>query len=177
VPEGKVEPSHDSFPASGRALAAVFGVVLVSCTPHVMTNGDFAVTDAAARSTGKLVRVDDGNQARPVYRSRDGKTFSEVIFATSRHPGGDFFSYIAGATKGVQVTGGKLIRSSAWSYRGTAVTEQVYDFGPGKRHGLRYSQMLFARTQKKMVVIQSVAKSAGPFDAKGNDLMKAILDS
>jgi hypothetical protein len=165
------------FRLLGRALAAVFGVVLVSCTPHVMTSGDFAVTDAAARSTGKLVRVDDGRKSRPLYRSRDGKIFSQVTYATPRHAEAGFSSYIGGFTKGMELRGGKMIRRTHWQHRGVEVTEQLHDYGANAKHGLRHAQVLFARLPSKVVVVESMGRTSDPSAVKGNDLMKAILDS
>jgi hypothetical protein len=165
------------FRLLGRALAAAFGMVLASCTPHVMTSGDFAVADAAARSTGKLVRVDDGRESRPLYRSLDGKIFSQVTFATPRHAEAGFGSYVDGFTKGVALRGGRMIRRTHWRHRGIEITEQLHDFGADAKLGLRYGQVLFARLPAKVVVVESMGIMSDPSAVKGNELMKALVDS
>ncbi|MCW1887480.1 hypothetical protein OKA04_22280 [Luteolibacter flavescens] len=142
-----------------------------------MTGADFAVTDAAARSTGKHVRVEDGKKARPLYQNRDSKVLSQVSFFTPLHPEHEFDSFVGGFTGGTERRGGKMTRRTQWSYRGVQVTEQLHDYGPGAKHGLQYCQSLFARLPKKVVIVESMAVTSDPSKVKGDDLMKSILAS
>ena len=160
-----------------RLLALVSCLVLGSCGLPTMKSEDFAVADAAARSTGKWTRADDGTAARPRYRAGNPDRLAQVTYMTASPKSADFESFVSSYGWTVERSGGKEIGSKTWRHRGHEVKEILYDFGPGFKNQERYVQVLFSKTPAKIVVVRTLARTLNPSAVKGNDLMKAVLDA
>ena len=163
--------------AFSRLVALVSCLVLGSCGLPTMKSEDFAVADAAARSTGKWTRADDGTAARPRYRAGNPNRLAQVTYMTASPKSADFDSFVSSYGWTVERAGGKEVSRKTWRHRGHEVKEILYDFGPGSKNQERYVQLLFSKTPAKFVVVRTLARTLDPSEVKGNDLMKAVLDA
>jgi len=160
-----------------RLSAIALVVLLASCGLPSMSTGDFAVADAAARSTNRWARSDDGKAIRPRYRASNPNRVAQVTYMTASPKRADFESFISGYAGTVKLSGAKLSQRRTWQHRGIEVTEMLYDYGPGGKNNERYVQVLFANDGGKFVVVRTLGQTPDPSAVQGNDLMKAVLDS
>ncbi|RYD66826.1 MAG: hypothetical protein EOP83_04125 [Verrucomicrobiaceae bacterium] len=142
-----------------------------------MSAGDFAVADAAANSTKKWARSDDGKAIRPRYRASNPNRVAQVTYMTASPKRADFDSFVSGYASTVALSRAQLSHRKTWQHRNIEVIEMLYDYGPGGKNNERYVQVLFANDSGKFVVVRTLGQTLDPSAVQGNDLMKAVLDS
>jgi hypothetical protein len=161
----------------GRLAAIAASLFLVSCGMPSMKSADFALADAAAVSTGKWTRADDGKASRPVYRSGNPPRVAQVSYVPGSTQAAHYESFVSSYLWVVERSGGKQHSRRTWAYRGFEVTQFLYDFGPGRANDERYVQVLFSRTPTpKYVIVRTMGRTTDPSSVQGADLMKALLD-
>ena len=161
-----------------RCAVIAGGLWLVSCGIPTMKPADFAVADAAARSTGKWTRADDGTTTRPRYRTSNPSRIAQVSYLNGSSEPVHYESFVSSYLSVVGRSGVKEISRRKWTHRGYEVIEVLHDYGPGKANDERYVQMLFSRTPApKYLIVRTLGRTSNPSAVQGNDLMKALLDA
>lgn len=167
-----------SLRTSARLAVAAGAWLLVSCAVPTMKPADFAVADAAARSTGTWTRSDDGTALRPRYRRGNPSRIAQVSYLEGSSDPKHYESFISGYLWVVERSGATRVSRRSWPHRGHEVTEFLYDFGPAKARDERYLQVLFAKTPTpKYLIVRTSGRTAKASDVQGNDLMRALLDA